>query len=107
MSTIPRTTNLGNQTWTTGQIARLLQVTPKTVINWIECDKLAAQRIEDGPRKVTAKALVEFMLRNKIDIPEELLYAGVIGKGGEVGVSGLKKRDKSIVQKRKKSTKTL
>lgn len=66
----------GGEWWTTGQVAALIGVRIPTVIGWINKGKIAADRVENGPRKIHAKNLIRFMLRNKIDVPQELLYAG-------------------------------
>jgi hypothetical protein len=46
---------------TTGEIARICEVSPKTVIAWIERDQLRSFRIGKGPRKVTLADLYEFL----------------------------------------------
>ncbi len=46
---------------TTGEIARICEVSPKTVIAWIERKQLRSFRIGKGPRKVTLADLYEFL----------------------------------------------
>lgn len=46
---------------TTGEIAKICEVSPKTVIAWIERKQLRSFRIGRGPRKVTLPDLYEFL----------------------------------------------
>ena len=46
---------------TTGEIARICEVSPKTVIAWIERKQLRSFRIGRGPRKVTLPDLYDFL----------------------------------------------
>ena len=46
---------------TTGEIARICEVSPKTVIAWIERKQLRSFRIGRGPRKITLSDLYEFL----------------------------------------------
>ena len=46
---------------TTGEIAKICEVSPKTVIAWIERKQLRSFRIGKGPRKVTLADLYEFL----------------------------------------------
>jgi excisionase family DNA binding protein len=46
---------------TTGEIAKICEVSPKTVIAWIERKQLRSFRIGRGPRKVTLADLYEFL----------------------------------------------
>ncbi len=46
---------------TTGEIAKICEVSPKTVIAWIERKQLQSFRIGRGPRKVTLPDLFEFL----------------------------------------------
>ena len=46
---------------TTGEIARICEVSPKTVIAWIEPKQLKWFRIGRGPRKITLADLYEFL----------------------------------------------
>ncbi len=46
---------------TTGEIAKICEVSPKTVIAWIERKQLRSFRIGRGPRKVTLADLFDFL----------------------------------------------
>jgi excisionase family DNA binding protein len=46
---------------TTGEIAKICEVSPKTVIAWIERKQLRSFRIGRGPRKVTLADLYDFL----------------------------------------------
>lgn len=60
--------------YTTGDIARLCQVTKRTVITWIDSGKLKAYRIPGGRhRRVTAADLAEFMKGHGLPNLERLL----------------------------------
>lgn len=53
--------------YTTGDVARLCQVTKRTVITWIDSGKLKGYRMPGGRhRRVTAENLAEFMKRHGI-----------------------------------------
>jgi DNA-binding transcriptional MerR regulator len=47
---------------TTGEIAKICEVTSKTVIAWIEKKQLNSFRIGNGPRKVKVSDLYEFLV---------------------------------------------
>jgi excisionase family DNA binding protein len=47
---------------TTGEIAKICEVTSKTVIAWIEKKQLKSFRIGNGPRKVKVTDLYEFLV---------------------------------------------
>jgi DNA-binding transcriptional MerR regulator len=53
---------------TTGEIARICEVSPKTVIAWIERKQLRSFRIGRGPRKVTLADLYEFLVSRNFPI---------------------------------------
>ncbi len=59
---------------TTGEIAKICEVSPKTVISWIEKNHLASFRIGKGPRKVILLDLYEFLcsINFPISSPAEL-----------------------------------
>ena len=57
----------------TTTVARLLGVAVASVANWIDHDQLKAGRTPGGHRKVTVEDLVEFLQRQKLPIPPELL----------------------------------
>ncbi len=56
---------------TTGEIARICEVSPKTVIAWIERKQLKSFRIGRGPRKVTLSDLFEFLGSRNFPIASE------------------------------------
>lgn len=48
--------------YTTGQIARICKVSPRTVKNWIDSGKLKGYKLpSSGDRRVTRESLVHFM----------------------------------------------
>ncbi|HKP97568.1 MAG TPA: helix-turn-helix domain-containing protein [Fibrobacteria bacterium] len=59
---------------TTGEIARICEVSPKTVIAWIERKQLRSFRIGRGPRKVTLADLYDFLASRNFPVgsPENL-----------------------------------
>lgn len=62
--------------FTTGQIARLCKVAPKTVINWIDRGLLPAYKVPSGQRhqhrRVIRANLLDFIVKNGLPVPEEL-----------------------------------
>lgn len=57
---------------TTGKFAKIMKVSPVTVINWIENKGLPAYRIVNGPRKIKVRDARAFLERNKVPMPDEL-----------------------------------
>jgi excisionase family DNA binding protein len=55
--------------YTTNQLARLFGVVPTTVIDWVERDKLAAFKTLGGHRRITHRAVLEFLDRNRLPYP--------------------------------------
>lgn len=53
---------------TTGEIAKICEVSPKTVIAWIERKQLRSFRIGRGPRKVTLADLYDFLVSRSFPI---------------------------------------
>lgn len=51
----------------TGEVAKLLDVSTQTVINWVNQEKLVAGRIGNGPRKIKAESVKKFIEDSKID----------------------------------------
>jgi uncharacterized protein (TIGR02996 family)/excisionase family DNA binding protein len=52
-------------TFTTGEIARLVQVAPRTVVKWIDAGKLPAHRSASGKHRLVARAdLTRFLQEN-------------------------------------------
>jgi len=58
--------------YTSYAIARLVRVSPTTVVSWINRGVLSAHRTPGGHRRVEAGTLVRFLRENDIAIPEEL-----------------------------------
>ena len=56
----------------TVEIARLLDVSPATAVNWIRAGKLRAWRTPGGHRRVPRAELLRFLRKNKMPVPEEL-----------------------------------
>ena len=60
------------KTYGTHEIARLCQVTPPTVIRWVEDGKLLCFTTGGGHRRVWDTDLAEFMRRHNIPVPAAL-----------------------------------
>ena len=58
--------------WGTQRVARMCQVTPATVANWIDQGHLKGHRTPTGHRRVTSQDLVDFLQRHEIPVPPEL-----------------------------------
>ncbi|HXI33594.1 MAG TPA: helix-turn-helix domain-containing protein, partial [Gemmatimonadales bacterium] len=58
--------------WGTQRVARMCQVTPATVANWIDQGHLKGTRTPTGHRRVTSQDLVDFLERHEIPVPPEL-----------------------------------
>jgi len=57
----------------TGQIAKLLNSCPRTVSKWVDSGYLPGYRLPHSTdRRVTREALLEFLRRHNIPIPQEL-----------------------------------
>jgi two-component system OmpR family response regulator len=63
---------MSKQTYTTFDIAKLLDVYPTTVANWIDNSKLKAFNTPGGHRRVMADDLAAFMRHHNMPIPGEL-----------------------------------
>ncbi len=55
---------------TTGEIAKLCEVSPKTVISWIDRKELPSFRIGRGPRKVSLHDLFVFLVSKNFPITD-------------------------------------
>jgi two-component system OmpR family response regulator len=64
---------MNKQTYTTFDIAKLLDVYPTTVAKWVDEGKLKAFNTPGGHRRVLADDLAVFMRQHKMPIPEELI----------------------------------
>ncbi len=86
---------------TTGEIAKLFQITSQTVINWLEEGRMPFDRVGPGPRRVTEMALLHYIQQTKIS-PDSLdpeLYAKILKAVGmnrdSAGVPGVAVLDRS------------
>lgn len=61
--------------YTTHDVSRLLHVNPRSVINWIEQDRLQSFRTPGGHRRIRHDDLMSFLRKHQIPIPAAL--AGV------------------------------
>jgi excisionase family DNA binding protein len=55
--------------FTTHEVSKLLQVNPRSVINWIEQDLLDSYRTPGGHRRIRRDDLLAFLRKHKIPIP--------------------------------------
>lgn len=53
-------------------VAKLVSVSPSTVLTWIDSGQLPAHRTPGGHRRVAPSALVRFLLDHKMPVPEDL-----------------------------------
>src|ERR1051325_9891780 len=68
--------NVGMKTksiFTTHEVSRLLQVNPRSVINWIEQDLLASYRTPGGHRRIRREDLLAFLRKHSIPTPATLV----------------------------------
>ena len=63
---------MSERNYTTIDIAKLLDVTQKTVARWIDAGKLDAFVTPGGHRRVYAGVLAEFLKKHKMHLPPEL-----------------------------------
>jgi excisionase family DNA binding protein len=61
--------------YTTHDVSRLLHVNPRSVINWIEQDRLQSFRTPGGHRRIRHDDLLSFLRKHQIPVPSAL--AGV------------------------------
>ena len=75
---------------TTGEVAKLFQVSAQTVINWLEEGRMPFERIGKGPRRLTEAAVLDYVARIGLS-PQTLdqeLYEGLLRQAGrEVGTT--------------------
>ena len=64
---------VGRRYLSTSDLARICQVTPVTVGNWIRSGKLKASRVAGGNYRMTAEDLVRFLQRAHMEVPASLL----------------------------------
>lgn len=60
------------ETYTTFDIARMLDVYPNTVANWIDEEKIKAYITPGGHRRVKREDLLNFLIKHKMPVPDEL-----------------------------------
>jgi len=59
----------GTRIFTTGQVAKMLEVAPKTVANWVDSGRLQGFRIPSSQdRRITREALITFLKENKMPL---------------------------------------
>lgn len=58
--------------FTTHEVSKLLQVNPRSVINWIEQDLLDSYRTPGGHRRIRRDDLLAFLRKHSIPIPAAL-----------------------------------
>src|SRR5262249_17749261 len=67
---------MANKTiYTTHDVSRILNVDPRSVINWIDQDLLPAFRTPGGHRRIRREDLLSFLHKQQIPIPPVLLEA--------------------------------
>ena len=59
--------------YTTHEVSRLLQVNPRSVINWIEQTRLASYRTPGGHRRIRRDDLLAFLRKHQIPTPAALV----------------------------------
>jgi excisionase family DNA binding protein len=59
--------------YTTHEVSRLLQVNPRSVINWIDQDLLRSYRTPGGHRRIRREDLLAFIRKHQIPTPESLV----------------------------------
>lgn len=61
--------------WGTQRIARMCQVTPATVANWIDQGHLKGHRTPTGHRRVETESLIDFLRAHDMDVPSDVVEA--------------------------------
>src|SRR3989442_11432722 len=59
--------------YTTHEVSRLLQVNPRSVINWIEQSLLSSYRTPGGHRRIRREDLLAFLRKHQIPTPASLV----------------------------------
>ena len=59
--------------YTTHEVSRLLQVNPRSVINWIEQSRLPSYRTPGGHRRIRRDDLLAFLHKHQIPTPASLI----------------------------------
>jgi two-component system, OmpR family, response regulator RpaA len=64
------------QVFTTGQVAKMLMVAPRTVSKWFDAGRLRGYRIPGSQdRRIPREALLKFLGDNGLPVPAELATA--------------------------------
>ena len=59
-----------NDVFTTGQVAKICQVAPRTVSKWFDSGRLRGYRIPGSQdRRIPRKELIRFLKENQMPIP--------------------------------------
>jgi len=66
------TSSQAKRYWGTQRVARVCQVSPATVANWIDQGHLKGHRTPTGRRRVEAADLVEFLKAHEMAVPSDL-----------------------------------
>jgi len=79
--------------YTTHEVSRLLQVNPRSVINWIEQSLLPSYRTPGGHRRIRRDDLLAFLKKHQIPTPASLVDGtfSVLIVDDEQEVSGMLK----------------
>jgi excisionase family DNA binding protein len=64
--------------FSTHAVARMLRVSPSTVLSWIDRGQLPGHRTPGGHRRVECGALLRFLVRSALPIPPELVVVSVV-----------------------------
>jgi excisionase family DNA binding protein len=62
--------------YTTHEVSRLLQVNPRSVINWIDQNLLPSYRTPGGHRRIRREDLLAFVRKHQIPTPQLLMEDG-------------------------------
>jgi len=63
---------MGQSVLSSHDVAELVQVSPSAVLRWIAQGRLRAFRTPGGHRRIEARALVEFLRRHQMPVPQAL-----------------------------------
>lgn len=86
---------LGRDVYTTGQIARMLSVAPRTVSKWFDAGLLRGHRIpgssyrvpgSGGDRRIRRDDLLEFLHRHGMHVPPELNAGACVNRIGILAI---------------------
>ena len=65
--------NPNKDIFTTRDVSKLLQVNPRSVINWIEQKLLISCRTPGGHRRISREDLIAFLRKHQIPIPRAII----------------------------------